>query len=58
MPAGSSRKRERQYEHLKESYQERGVSKGRGRGARGSYGEQCAPQERRDQEEALIGVSL
>jgi hypothetical protein len=28
MPAGSSRKRERQYEHIKESYQERGVSKG------------------------------
>jgi hypothetical protein len=28
MPAGSSRKRERQYEHITESYQERGVSKG------------------------------
>jgi plasmid stabilization system protein ParE len=27
MPAGSSPKRERQYEHIKESYQERGVSK-------------------------------
>jgi hypothetical protein len=26
MPAGSSPKRERQYEHIKESYQERGVS--------------------------------
>jgi hypothetical protein len=26
MPAGSSKKRERQYEHIKESYQERGVS--------------------------------
>ncbi|GGY47567.1 hypothetical protein GCM10010342_38530 [Streptomyces anulatus] len=29
MPAGSSRKRERQYEHIKESQEERGVSKGR-----------------------------
>src|SRR5207249_3936321 len=28
MPAGSSKKRERQYEHIKESYQDRGVSKG------------------------------
>jgi hypothetical protein len=28
MPAGSSKKRERQYEHIKESYEERGVSKG------------------------------
>jgi plasmid stabilization system protein ParE len=27
MPAGSSPKRERQYEHIKDSYQERGVSK-------------------------------
>ena len=27
MPEGSSPKRERQYEHIKESYQERGVSK-------------------------------
>jgi plasmid stabilization system protein ParE len=27
MPAGSSQKRERQYEHIKESYEERGVSK-------------------------------
>lgn len=27
MPAGSSPKRERQYEHIKESYQERGVKK-------------------------------
>ena len=27
MPRGSSRKRERQYEHIKDSYQERGVSK-------------------------------
>ncbi len=27
MPAGSSKKRERQYEHIKEGYQERGVSK-------------------------------
>lgn len=27
MPAGSSKKRERQYEHIKESYEERGVSK-------------------------------
>jgi hypothetical protein len=26
MPAGSSPKRERQYEHIKESYKERGVS--------------------------------
>ena len=26
MPAGSSKKRERQYEHIKESYKERGVS--------------------------------
>ncbi len=25
MPAGSSPKRERQYEHIKESYEERGV---------------------------------
>ncbi|MGW1108543.1 plasmid stabilization protein [Streptomyces sp. NPDC002540] len=29
MPAGSSRKRERQYEHIKESAQERGASEGR-----------------------------
>jgi hypothetical protein len=27
MPAGSSKKRERQYEHIKESYQDRGVSR-------------------------------
>jgi hypothetical protein len=27
MPAGSSPKRERQYEHIKKSYQKRGVSK-------------------------------
>lgn len=27
MPAGASKKRERQYERIKESYQERGVSK-------------------------------
>lgn len=27
MPAGSSKKRERQYEHIKESYEDRGVSK-------------------------------
>ena len=27
VPAGSSKKRERQYEHIKESYQERGISK-------------------------------
>ena len=26
MPAGSSPKRERQYEHIKDSYEERGVS--------------------------------
>jgi hypothetical protein len=26
MPAGSSKKRERQYEHIKDSYRERGVS--------------------------------
>ncbi|MPY56320.1 plasmid stabilization protein [Streptomyces spongiae] len=29
MPAGSSRKRERQYEHIKESAQQRGESAGR-----------------------------
>ncbi|WP_432189602.1 plasmid stabilization protein [Streptomyces sp. Tue6028] len=29
MPAGSSRKRERQYEHIKESAEERGESTGR-----------------------------
>ncbi|KPL36309.1 plasmid stabilization protein [Streptomyces anulatus] len=29
MPAGSSRKRERQYEHIKGSQEERGASKGR-----------------------------
>jgi plasmid stabilization system protein ParE len=28
MPRGSSPKRERQYEHIKESYEERGVSEG------------------------------
>ncbi len=27
MPRGSSRKRERQYEHIKESYEDRGVPK-------------------------------
>ena len=27
MPAGASRKRERQYEHIKDSYEDRGVSK-------------------------------
>jgi hypothetical protein len=27
MPAGASKKRERQYEHIKDSYRERGVSK-------------------------------
>jgi hypothetical protein len=27
MPAGASRKRERQYEHIRESYQDRGISK-------------------------------
>jgi plasmid stabilization system protein ParE len=26
MPAGSSPKRERQYEHIKDSYEERGIS--------------------------------
>jgi plasmid stabilization system protein ParE len=26
MPAGSSPKRERQYEHIKESYEDRGIS--------------------------------
>jgi hypothetical protein len=26
MPAGSSKKRERKYEHIKESYKDRGVS--------------------------------
>ncbi|WP_326696164.1 plasmid stabilization protein [Streptomyces sp. NBC_01754] len=29
MPAGSNRKRERQYEHIKESSEERGTSEGR-----------------------------
>ncbi|MEW2065229.1 plasmid stabilization protein [Streptomyces sp. NPDC007002] len=29
MPAGSNRKRERQYEHIRESQEERGASKGR-----------------------------
>ncbi|WP_327297819.1 plasmid stabilization protein [Streptomyces sp. NBC_01197] len=29
MPAGSSRKRERQYEHIKESAEKRGTSEGR-----------------------------
>ncbi|NDZ80214.1 plasmid stabilization protein [Streptomyces sp. SID10853] len=29
MPAGSSRKRERQYEHIKEGAEERGTSEGR-----------------------------
>jgi hypothetical protein len=29
MPAGSSRKRERQYEHIKEGAEERGASEGR-----------------------------
>ena len=29
MPAGSSKKRERQYEHIKESQEERGTSEGR-----------------------------
>ncbi|MBQ1110450.1 plasmid stabilization protein [Streptomyces anulatus] len=29
MPAGSNKKRERQYEHIKESQEERGASKGR-----------------------------
>lgn len=29
MPAGSDRKRERQYEHIRESQEERGASKGR-----------------------------
>jgi hypothetical protein len=53
MPARSSRKRERQYEHIKESYQDRGVSKGEGE-ERGSDGEHGAPQGRRDQEEALM----
>ena len=28
MPGGSSPKRERQYEHIKESYEDRGVSEG------------------------------
>ncbi|HTS14310.1 MAG TPA: hypothetical protein VMH24_01480 [Candidatus Sulfotelmatobacter sp.] len=28
MPAGASPKRERQYEHIKESYEDRGVSEG------------------------------
>ena len=27
MPAGASKKRERQYEHIKESYEDRGVAK-------------------------------
>jgi hypothetical protein len=28
VPAGASKKRERQYEHIKQSYEDRGVSKG------------------------------
>ncbi len=28
MPAGASPRRERQYEHIKESYEERGISEG------------------------------
>jgi hypothetical protein len=27
MPAGASKRRERQYEHIKDSYEDRGVSK-------------------------------
>jgi predicted HTH domain antitoxin len=57
MPAGSSRKRERQYEHIKESYQERGVSKGEAEELAARTVNK-APQERRDREEALMMVSL
>lgn len=32
MPAGSSAKRERQYEHIKDSREERGASEGRAQG--------------------------
>jgi len=45
MPAGSSTKRERQYEHIKESYQDKGVSAGE-EGARGPYRQQGAPRVR------------
>jgi plasmid stabilization system protein ParE len=36
MPAGASKKRERQYEHIKDSYEDRGVNKdeAEGRAAR------------------------
>jgi hypothetical protein len=57
MPAGSSRQRERQYGHIKESYQVRGVSKGEAE-ERAARTVNKAPQERRHQEEALIPVSL
>ena len=44
-----SDKRERQYEHIKDSYEDRGVERRRGRGARGSDGQQGARRARRDQ---------
>lgn len=42
MPAGASKRRERQYEHIKESYQDRRVSKGEAeqRAARGGRNEE------------------
>jgi hypothetical protein len=54
MPAGSSPKRERQYEHIKESYKERGVSTDEAE-ERGADREQGAPRARRGEgaEEAL-----
>ena len=45
MPAGSTKKEERKYEHIKDSYKDRGVSNERGRGARRAHGEQAEVQE-------------
>ena len=42
MPAGSSPKRERQYEHIKDSYEDRGVSKDEAAGIKAKLEEQGA----------------
>ena len=53
MPAGASRKRERQYEHIKDSYEDRGVSKAEAEERARANRQQRTPQGWRDQEEVV-----
>ena len=55
-----SDKRERQYEHIKDSYEDRGVERRRGRGARGTHRQQGTRRARRDEgrQEALVVIEI